>query len=58
MRKVYPETEEQRCWVHKTANVLNRMHKSVQAKAKDDILRFVYVTEKPRDVGPGGPAWP
>jgi transposase-like protein len=24
IRKVFPETREQRCWVHKTANVLNK----------------------------------
>ena len=37
LRKVFPETKEQRCWVHKTANVLNNMPKSVQPKAKGDI---------------------
>lgn len=35
--EVYPETREQRCWVHKTANVLNRMPKGVQPKAKADL---------------------
>ena len=34
LRKIFPETKEQRCWVHKTANVLNKMPKSVQPKAK------------------------
>jgi transposase-like protein len=37
LRKVFPETREQRCWVHKTANVLNAMPKSLQPKAKGDI---------------------
>jgi putative transposase len=37
LRKVYPETCEQRCWVHKTANVLNKMPKSVQPRAKADL---------------------
>ena len=37
LRKVFPETDEQRCWVHKTANVLNKMPKSVQPKAKADL---------------------
>ena len=37
LRKVFPETREQRCWVHKTANVLNKMPKSVQPKAKADL---------------------
>jgi transposase-like protein len=33
--QVYPTTREQRCWVHKTANVLDKMHKRVQTKAKE-----------------------
>lgn len=37
LRKAYPETVEQRCWVHKTANVLNKMPKSIQPKAKGDL---------------------
>ena len=32
--EVFPETRAQRCWVHKTANVLNKMPKSVQERAK------------------------
>ena len=32
--KVFPETSHQRCWVHKTANVLNKLPKSVQPKVK------------------------
>ena len=35
LRQVYPTTREQRCWVHKTANVLDKMHKRVQPKAKE-----------------------
>ena len=34
LREVFPTTREQRCWLHKTMNVLNAMPKSVQAKAK------------------------
>ena len=37
LREVFPTTQEQRCWVHKTANVLNNMPKSVQPKAKADL---------------------
>jgi putative transposase len=37
LRKVFPETREQRCWVHKTANVLNKLPKSVQPRAKADL---------------------
>ncbi|MCH8853440.1 MAG: IS256 family transposase [Planctomycetes bacterium] len=35
LRQVYPTTREQRCWVHKTANVLDKMAKCVQPKAKE-----------------------
>ena len=34
LEEVYPRTRGQRCWVHKTANVLNYLPKSVQGKAK------------------------
>jgi transposase-like protein len=34
LREIYPECREQRCWVHKTVNVLDKMPKSVQGKAK------------------------
>ena len=37
LREVYPQTREQRCSVHKTANVLNKMPKSVQPRAKADL---------------------
>lgn len=32
--EVFPETRQQRCWMHKTGNVLNTLPKTVQAKAK------------------------
>ena len=35
MRKVWPNTREQRCCVHKTANVLDKMAKKVQPRAKE-----------------------
>lgn len=34
LREVYPQTREQRCWVHKTANILDKMPKSLHEKAK------------------------
>jgi transposase-like protein len=34
VREIYPDTRPQRCWVHKTANVLNYLPKSLQPKAK------------------------
>ena len=35
--KFWPTTRHQRCWVHKTANVLNKLPKSVQPKVKADL---------------------
>jgi putative transposase len=35
--QVFGATREQRCWVHKTANVLNKLPKHLQAKAKSDL---------------------
>lgn len=37
LRKVYPGTVHQRCWVHKTANVLNKVSKLVQPKVKQAL---------------------
>ena len=36
--EVYPETKRQRCWVHKTANILDKLPKSMQPKAKSMIV--------------------
>ena len=37
LEEVYPETRQQRCWMHKTMNVLNCLPKSAQAKAKGSL---------------------
>jgi len=42
--KVFPETKRQRCWVHKTANILDKMPKSVQSKAKS-LIHEMYMAE-------------
>lgn len=34
MREVWPSTREARCWVHKIANVLDKLPRSIQPKAK------------------------
>ncbi len=34
LAEAWPHTRSQRCWVHKTANVLNELPQSIQAKAK------------------------
>lgn len=37
LRKTWPDVAEQRCWVHKTANVLNQLPKSMQPKVKAEL---------------------
>ena len=44
LHEVWPETRQQRCWVHKTGNVLNALPKSVHGKAKQD-LHAIYAAE-------------
>ena len=42
--KYWPETKGQRCWVHKTANVLAKLPKSIQPKVKD-LLHEIWQSE-------------
>jgi putative transposase len=37
LEEIYPDTRPQRCWMHKTMNVLNYLPKSSQAKAKQAL---------------------
>ena len=37
LEEVFPATRHQRCWVHKTVNVLNKLPQSVQPAAKRDL---------------------
>lgn len=37
LMQVYPSTRHQRCWVHKTKNILNKLPKSQQEHAKEHI---------------------
>jgi len=46
--QVWPKTREQRCWVHKTANVLAKLPKSQQAKAKRE-LQEIWMAETKAD---------
>ena len=48
VREIYPETRPQRCWVHKTANVLNYLPKSVQPKAKAALHEIWMAETKPQ----------
>jgi putative transposase len=44
MRQAWGTTKEQRCWVHKTANVLDKLPKGSQPKAKG-MLHEIYQAE-------------
>ena len=46
--EVWPATRDQRCWVHKTANVLNKLPKSQQPKAKR-ALQEIWMAETRKD---------
>jgi putative transposase len=37
LEEVFPATRHQRCWVHKIVNVLNKLPKSLQANARQDL---------------------
>ena len=44
LRKVYGDCREQRCWVHKESNVLSKLPKGLQGRAKAD-LHAVWMAE-------------
>ena len=44
LAEVYPTTRTQRCWVHKMANILNKLPKGVQARAKQG-LQAIWMAE-------------
>jgi putative transposase len=48
MRQVWDTTKEQRCWVHKMANVLDKLPKGSQPKAKR-MLHDIYQAEGKAD---------
>jgi putative transposase len=48
VEEVWPKTRGQRCWVHKTANVLNKLPKSQQPKAKR-ALQEIWMAETRND---------
>jgi transposase-like protein len=46
VRDVWPETREQRDWCHKLANVLDKLPKRLQAKAKRMLREIMYAETK------------
>jgi transposase-like protein len=45
LREEYGPIAQQRCWVHKTANILDKMPKSVQGRAKQLLSRDLSLTD-------------
>ena len=41
-REVWPDTQSQRCWCHKLANVLDKLPKRLQGKAKQALHEAMY----------------
>ena len=48
VEEVWPQTRGQRCWVHKTANLLNKLPKSQQSKAMR-ALQEIWMAETKKD---------
>jgi transposase-like protein len=46
--QVFPTTRQQRCWLHKTFNVLDKLPKSLQSKAKSDVHN-IWMAETKKD---------
>jgi putative transposase len=42
VREVWPETAEQRCWVHRIANVLDKLPKALPPRAKQALHAMLY----------------
>ena len=50
LRKIHSGTREQRCWMHKTGNVLNKLPKSKQPKAKS-MLHDIWMADTREEAG-------
>jgi transposase-like protein len=48
LSRIYPKTRHQRCWVHKTANVLNKVPKGMQPKVKA-ALQEIWMADTRQD---------
>jgi len=46
VREVWPETREQRCWVHRLVNVLDKLPKRLQPKAKQALHEAMYAESR------------
>ena len=46
LEEVFPGTKEQRCWVHKTANILDKLPRKLQTTAKKEIQEMYMAPDK------------
>lgn len=46
LQEVYPETRGQRCWKHKLANVLDKLPKRLQARARELLHEIMYAPDR------------
>lgn len=46
--KVFPNTKHQRCWVHKTCNVVNKLSKNLQGAGRG-LLKDIYTAESRKE---------
>jgi transposase-like protein len=48
LAEVFPQTRRQRCWVHKTANILDKLPKAIQPRAKS-LIHEMYQAQSKKD---------
>ena len=48
LEEKFPQTREQRCWVHKTANILDKLPKRIQPRAKT-LIHQMYLAATRKD---------
>ncbi|MCB9228488.1 MAG: IS256 family transposase [Deltaproteobacteria bacterium] len=48
LEEIFPSSKQQACWVHKTANILDKMPKTKQPEAKK-MIHEIYMAENKKD---------
>lgn len=56
LEEIYPKAKQQRCWVHKTANILNKLPKGIQPKAKA-ALHDIWMAETEKEANQAYDHW-
>ncbi len=53
LTEVFPDTLSQRCWVHKTRNILDKLPKSLRPQAKNNVQSMYMAPNKKEAYKPG-----